>query len=141
VESGFGDATSRASLRLSAHIGVHERSSYGSLMLVTILVILCDAQSLRSLHVSGIVALLGLLVPRAATALGRLRGRGLSPGFLRPVVEPWIGNQVSFILKHVEEIDGTCVGEDTWDSGQMLCYHHTISRCLRAGFHSLTRQS
>jgi hypothetical protein len=95
----------------------------------------------RSLHQSGIVALLGLLVPRAATALGRLSGRNISPGFLRPVVEPGIGNQVSFILKHVEGIDGTCVGKDTWDSGQMLGYHRTISRCLRAGFHSPTRQS
>jgi hypothetical protein len=110
-------------------------------------VVLRDADGLGVFRGGWRIGFVGFHAPRAAAAagaagaVGRLSRGDFALGLLRPVVEPRIGNQVSFILKHVEEIDGTCVGKDTWDGGQTVGYHRAISRYLWGRFHSLTRQS
>jgi hypothetical protein len=96
-------------------------------------VVLRDADGLGVFRGGWRIGFVGFHAPRAAAAagaagaVGRLSRGDFALGLLRPVVEPRIGNQVSFILKHVEEIT---VG-----------YHRAISRYLWGRFHSLTRQS
>jgi hypothetical protein len=42
-------------------------------------------------------------------------------------------------LGNLEEVDSACVGRDVCAGWQMLDRHHTVSRCLRLGFHDFER--